>query len=102
MADVVNSRDRASVPHGRNEPRPVTSLRDWLDHLAARDRLAVMRPGIGLRFELAAIAKRLDGERATLFPKPGGHDIPVISGLVSNRAWIADAMGVAPDQVLAR
>jgi hypothetical protein len=34
--------------HGDNRPLPVRSLRDWLDHLAARDRLVVVKPGIGL------------------------------------------------------
>lgn len=92
---------RAPEP-GSNAPQPVRALRDWLDHLAARDRLAVMREGIALRFELAAIAKRLDGKRAALFPKPGGHPVPVVSGLVSSRAWIAEAMGVEPGEVLAR
>jgi 2,5-furandicarboxylate decarboxylase 1 len=87
--------------YGDNTPQPVRSLREWLDHLAARDRLVVLEPGIGLRFELAAIAKRLDGVRATLFPRPGGHSIPVVSGLVSNRAWMADAMGVETSEVLA-
>jgi 2,5-furandicarboxylate decarboxylase 1 len=87
---------------GANAPRPITSLRDWLDHLAARDRLAVIRPEVSLRFELAAIAKRLDGVKATLFPRPGGHAMPVISGLVSDRQWIAEAMGVEPGEVLAR
>jgi 2,5-furandicarboxylate decarboxylase 1 len=87
--------------YGDNTPQPVRSLREWLDHLAARDRLVVLDPGIGLRFELAAIAKRLDGVRATLFPRPGGHSIPVVSGLVSDRAWMADAMGVETGEVLA-
>ena len=87
---------------GANAPQPVRALRDWLDHLAARDRLAVIREGVALRFELAAIAKRLDGTRATLFPKPDGHRVPVVSGLVSNRTWIAEAMGVEPGEVLAR
>src|SRR5262245_36811155 len=101
MADGVTSRDRSRAhARARNAPRPVTSLREWLDHMAARDRLAVINPGVGLRYELAAIAKRLDGERATLFPSPGGHRIPIVSGLVSNRAWIADAMGVGPADVL--
>src|SRR5947209_3986776 len=85
-----------------NAPRPITTLRDWLDHLAARDRLAVLKPNVSLRFELAAIAKRFDGVKATLFPRPGGHAMPVISGLVSNRQWIAEAMGVEPADVLAR
>src|SRR6187551_65463 len=87
---------------GANAPHPVTTLRDWLDHLAARDRLAVMRPNVALRYELAAIAKRLDGIKATLFPRPDGHAMAVISGLVSDRQWIADAMGVEPGEVLAR
>ena len=88
--------------HGDNAPQPVRSLRDWLDHLAARDRLAVIKPDVGLRFELAAIAKRLDGRRATLFPRPGGHPIPVVSGLISDRAWMAEAMGVEPAEVVTR
>ncbi len=87
---------------GDNAPQPIRSLRDWLDHLAARERLTVVKPGIALRFELAAIAKRLDGMRATLFPRPGGHAIPVVSGLVSDRGWMAEAMGVEPAEVLAR
>jgi 2,5-furandicarboxylate decarboxylase 1 len=99
-ADRVTGTKARGGDAGRNIPPPVQSLRDWLDHLAARDRLAVIREGVALRFELAAIAKRLDGQRATLFPKPGGHAMPVVSGLVSNRAWIADAMGVEPGELL--
>jgi 2,5-furandicarboxylate decarboxylase 1 len=87
---------------GDNTPQPVHSLRDWLDHLAARERLLVLKPGTALRFELAAIAKRLDGQRATLFPRPDGHTIPVVSGLVSDRGWMAEAMGVEPAEVLTR
>jgi 2,5-furandicarboxylate decarboxylase 1 len=100
MSDAATPRDRTSEGIRRNAPQPVTSLRDWLDHLATHDRLALIRSGVGLRFELAAIAKRLDGERATLFAKPGGHPIPVVSGLVSKRAWIADALGVEPRAML--
>jgi 2,5-furandicarboxylate decarboxylase 1 len=87
---------------GDNAPQPVRTLRDWLDHLEARDRLKVLKPGVGLRFDLAAIAKRLDGRRATLFPKPGEHPIPVVSGLISDRGWMAEAMGVEPAELLAR
>jgi 2,5-furandicarboxylate decarboxylase 1 len=92
----------AAAPTTAGDLRPVTSLRAWLAHLAARNRLALARPGINLRFELAAIAKRLDGQKATLFPQPSGHAIPVISGLVSDRRWISEAMGVAPDHLLQR
>ena len=76
----------------RNAPAP--TLRGWLERLDESGRLARARPGIPLRFTLAALAKRLDGRRATYFPEPDGrHSIPVVSGLVSTRSWIAEALG---------
>jgi 2,5-furandicarboxylate decarboxylase 1 len=88
----------AVAPAG--ESAPGASLRGWLDHLQRQDRLAIVREGVALRFELAAIAKRLDGTKAAFFPKPGGHPISVVSGLVSDRSWIAEAMAVSDDQLL--
>ena len=82
--------------------RAFTQLRDWLRHLAATDRLATMHPGVALEYQLAAIAKRLDGKRAAWFPQPGGHAVPVVSGFMSRRAWIAEAMGVAEPELLTR
>jgi 2,5-furandicarboxylate decarboxylase 1 len=107
MAELTTARQphSAAAPQrtlGDNAPKPVCTLRDWLDHLAAHQRLAVIKPNVDLRFELAAYAKRLDGQRATMFPRPGGHAIPVVSGLTSNRAWMAEAMGVEPHELLAR
>ena len=77
---------------------PAPTLRGWLERLEASGRLARARPGVPLRFTLAALAKRLDGRRATYFPAPeaadgGRHPIPVVSGLVSARSWIAEALG---------
>jgi 2,5-furandicarboxylate decarboxylase 1 len=85
-----------------NVPGPVTTLRDWLDHLSEHGRLAVIRPNVGLRHELAAIANHFDGAKATYFPRPGGHAIPVVSGLLGAHAWIADAMGVPQAEILQR
>lgn len=87
------------MPHSDHPPY---SMRGWLARLAATDRLAVIRDNAALEFGLAAIAKRLDGRKATLFPRPGGHDIPVVSGFISHRAWIAEAMGVGEQELLAR
>ncbi|MCS0632215.1 UbiD family decarboxylase [Telluria mixta] len=78
-----------------------SDLRQWLAHLEATGRLAVMREGVPLKHRLAAIAKRLDGTQAAYFPKPDGHAVPVVSGFVSRRAWIAEAMGVAESGLLA-
>jgi len=81
-------------------PVPGASLRGWLDYLQRQERLAIVREGVALRFELAAIAKRLDGIKATFFPRPGGHPVSVVSGLVSDRGWIAEAIGVGEASLL--
>lgn len=87
-------------PQYGDNARPIATLREWLDYLAARDRLMIAKPGIDLRFELAAISKRLDGEKAVLFPHPSHHAVPVVSNLVSDRGWLADAMGVPSSRLL--
>ena len=81
-------------------PAPVATLRDWLDRLAATSRLSIIRPGIKLVHELAAIANRLDGKTATFFPHPDNHPGAVVSGLVSSRAWMAEALGVSPHELI--
>lgn len=85
-----------------SDPVPARSLRDWLDRLAASGRLSVARPGIGLRHEAAAVANRLDGRSATLFPRPGGRPGTIVSGLVSSRAWMAEALGTREDRLIAQ
>lgn len=85
-----------------NAPTACTSLREWLRHLASTNRLAAIREGVGLKHELAAIAKRLDGHSAALFPRPGGHTMPVVSGFMSKREWIAEALGVSQSGLLGR
>ena len=80
---------------------PFRTMRSWLRHLAETDRLAIIRENTPLEHKLAAIAKRLDGVKATFFPKPGGHAIPVVSGMISARSWIAEAMGITESGLLA-
>ena len=85
----------------QQRPLPVgATLRGWLDHLQQTDRLTVARPGIDLRFGVAGVANRLDGRSASLFPAPGGHAVPVVSGLLSDRTWMAEAMGVGQAELL--
>ena len=81
---------------------PCRTLREWLDRLATTGRLAVARPGLALKFQLAAVANRLDGRQASYFPRPSGHPVPVVSGLTSDRDWMAEAMGVPPSGLLRR
>jgi 2,5-furandicarboxylate decarboxylase 1 len=78
------------------------TLRGWLDHLCSQGRLAVARPDVNLRFGVTGIANRLDGHSATVFPQPSGHRVPVVSGPLSDRGWMAEAMGVPQDRLLER
>ena len=78
------------------------SLRSWLRHLFETDRAVAAKPGVGLVHELAAVASRLDGSKAVWFPEPDGHAVPVVSGLVSRRAWIAEALCVGEEELLDR
>jgi len=77
-----------------------TELRTWLSHLQNTDRIAVIKKGCDLQHRLPAIAKILDGEQATYFQNPKGFDMPVISGFMSKRSWIAEAMGVSEEELL--
>ena len=88
-------------------PAPSTNrcsrdLREWLRHLSATDRLVMAKPGVGLTHELAAVAQRLERDRAVILPQPGGHAVPVVANLLASRRWISDCLGVAEDQVIHR
>lgn len=85
------------MAHEKNAPssrRRDMALRPWLARLEATGRLAIMKPGIKLKHELGGIANRLDGKKATLFPAAGDGDIAVISGLLSDRNWMAESLGL--------
>jgi 2,5-furandicarboxylate decarboxylase 1 len=77
-------------------------LRSWLQQLVVTDRLAVARDGVSLIDEVAAVSKKLELAQAVLFPKPGGHTIPVVANLFADRSWIADSLHVPTGQLLSR
>jgi 2,5-furandicarboxylate decarboxylase 1 len=83
------------------EPSGALTLRGWLAHLARTGRLATIDKPVALEHQLAAVAKRLDGSQAAFFTRPGHHAMPVVSGFMSRRAWIAEAMGVEERDLLA-
>lgn len=90
----------SSEPRLRPADAPA-DLRAWLATLAARGELAVARENVSLIDELAAIAKRTERDKAVLFPRPSGHDIPVAVNLFTQRSWVADALEVSEDALLA-
>ncbi|MCL6637402.1 MAG: UbiD family decarboxylase, partial [Alicyclobacillus sp.] len=72
---------------------PVYTFRSWLQHLADTRRLATVDKPVDLRFELAAVAKYLDGKQPVLFKRVQGHEVPVVSGIAGSRSLLAEALG---------
>lgn len=94
--------NQATSAQARDAQASGADLRRWLSYLAARDRLAVAREGIALADELSAVAKKIERERTVLFPRPDGHDIPVVANLFTSRDSVAESIGVSSEELLAR
>jgi 2,5-furandicarboxylate decarboxylase 1 len=92
MQNDINARPRV----GHNA---IDDLRGWLTQLESSGRLAVAKEGVSLIDELAAISKRLEFERAVVFPSPGGHAMAVVANVFADRSWVAESMGVSTDQL---
>lgn len=102
MDDNTKQKPQVAGRVPSNALPPGATLRSWLEHLDENQRLAFARPGVKLKYELAGIANRLDGRKASFFPAPEGHSVPVVSGIVSDRGWMAEALGIAEDGLLRR
>ena len=92
----------ANSPRAGTQQEATADLRRWLSYLAERDRLAIAREGISLVDELAAISKKLERDQTVLFPRPDGHDIPVVANLFTTRGSVAESIGVTDEDLLAR
>ncbi len=77
-------------------------LRSWLTRLGKTGRLAAITRTASLDHEIAAIANRLDGQQASFFTNVAGSGGRVVSGLLSSRRWMAEALGPKEDELLER
>ncbi|MED1644415.1 UbiD family decarboxylase [Brevibacillus agri] len=68
------------------------TLRTWLDYLQSKGRLAVIDKPVRLKYEVAAIAKKLDGKQASYFTQVEDYSVPVVSGICSTREDFAEAL----------
>ncbi|WP_424765567.1 UbiD family decarboxylase [Paenibacillus sp. sgz302251] len=68
------------------------SFRSWLAHLERSNRLAIVERKVSLRYEAAAVAKKLDGSKAVYFKQVENYSIPVVSGICSTRDDFAEAL----------
>jgi 2,5-furandicarboxylate decarboxylase 1 len=77
----------------------LADLNACIRFLARRGALARVKTEVDPIFELAGIARRLEGTRCVLFERVKGSEFPVICGLFWNRATVADVFGLPVTQL---
>src|SRR5271157_1907820 len=78
------------------------SMREFLSELDKTRELARVRREVSTRYEVSAVASKLDG-RPLLFEKiRESKDYQVVAGVCSSRESLARAIGVEPDRLLPR
>ena len=67
-------------------------FRNWVDHLRGRGCLEIISREVDLRFEVAAVAKKLDGRACAYFKAIKGFKVPLVANVLFNREAMAEAM----------
>jgi 2,5-furandicarboxylate decarboxylase 1 len=81
------------------EATPLTDMNVCIAALKASGNLIRVRSEVDPKFELAGIARKLEGGKPVLFERVKGHAFPVFTGLLWNRAIVASLFGIAKEKV---
>jgi 2,5-furandicarboxylate decarboxylase 1 len=76
------------------------SLRDCLTRLEKQGELVRIRREVDRTFELAAVAKKLDGGPAVLFERVRGFSMPVVVGTEGTKDRVARNLGVKRTELI--
>jgi 2,5-furandicarboxylate decarboxylase 1 len=77
-------------------------MRDFLAELDGTRDLAHVKRGVSTRYEIAAVASKLDGRPLLFENVVESKDYRVATGVCGTRALLARSLGDRPDQLLAR
>lgn len=83
----------------------MTAPRCFRDQLAMLEEMGEVRHvsrRVSAKFEIAAVAKRLDGGPVVVFDDVAGHDMPVVIGVDGERGRIARSFGETPASLIER
>jgi len=78
---------------------PLSDLGVCIAALKAAGKLIRVRSEVDPKFELAGIARKLEGGKPVLFERVKGHAFPVFTGLLWNRAIVGSLFGIAKEKV---
>jgi 2,5-furandicarboxylate decarboxylase 1 len=76
------------------------SLRDTIARLEKQGDLVRVRREVDRKFELAAVAKKLDGGPAVLFENVRGAAMPVVIGTDGTKDRVAQNLGITPVELI--
>lgn len=88
-----NQRSKSSVA------TPLSDMGVCIAALKAAGKLIRVRSEVDPKFELAGIARKLEGGKPVLFERVKGHAFPVFTGLLWNRAIVGSLFGIAKEKV---
>jgi 2,5-furandicarboxylate decarboxylase 1 len=83
----------------------VTEFHSFREQLALLERIGEVRHvtrEVSPRFEIAAVAKAMDGGPVVVFDNVDGHDMPVVIGIDGERRRIARSFGETPQSLIER
>lgn len=75
-------------------------MRSFLEELSTTGDLHRVRRGISVRYELAAVARRLDGTPVLFEKVKESKDYRVASGVCSSRSALAQSLNMSADRIL--
>jgi 2,5-furandicarboxylate decarboxylase 1 len=78
---------------------PLSDMGVCIAALKAAGNLIRVRSEVDPKFELAGIARKLEGGKPVLFERVKGHAFPVFTGLLWNRAIVGSLFGIAKEKV---
>jgi 2,5-furandicarboxylate decarboxylase 1 len=81
---------------------PATCFRDQLRFLEETGQLVRIAKSVNPRFEIAAVAKRLDPGPALQFDHVDGYSMPIALGTDGDRERISSSLGVRPLELVDR
>ena len=90
---------RAQRRNSTDLATPLGDLGACIAALKAAGKLIRVRSEVDPRFELAGIARKLEGSKPVIFECVRGHAYPVLTGLLWNRDIVASLFGVAREKV---
>ena len=89
----------ASATSSPAQARRLIDLGACVDFLDRAGQLRRVKTEVDGRFELAGIAKRLEGGKPVLFERVKGSEYPVVTGLLWNRDIVGQLFGLPKDEV---